>query len=79
MCDKMTFGLMNAGATFQRAMDIAFVGERDKFVVIYLDDITVFSQSDDEHLKHLKQTFSKMQKIWFIFESKEVTFCCRGR
>ena len=41
MYDKMPFGLMNAGATFQRAMDIAFVAERDKFVVIYLDDITV--------------------------------------
>ena len=43
MYDKMPFGLMNAGATFQRAMDIAFVGEKDKFIVIYLDDITVFS------------------------------------
>ena len=50
MYDKMPFGLMNAGDTFQRAMDIAFVGERDKFVVIYLDDITFFSQSYDEHL-----------------------------
>ena len=46
MYDKIPFGLMNAGETFQRAMDIAFVGERDKFVVIYLDDITDFSQSD---------------------------------
>ena len=59
MYDKMPFGLMNAGATFQRAMDIAFVREKDKFVVIYLDDITVFSQSNDEHLKHLKHTFLK--------------------
>ena len=33
---------MNAGATFQRTMDIAFVGEKDKFVIIYLDDITVY-------------------------------------
>ena len=57
MYEKMPFRLMNAGATFQRAMDIAFVGERDKFVVTYLGDITVFSQSDDEHLKHIKQTF----------------------
>ena len=51
---KMPFGLMNAGATFQRAMDIAFAEEKDKFVVIYLDDITVFSKSDLEHLKHLR-------------------------
>ena len=40
---KIPFGLMNTGATFQRAMDIEFVGERDKFVVIYLDEIVSFS------------------------------------
>jgi hypothetical protein len=42
MYAKMPFGLMNAGATFQRAMDIAVAKERAKFVVIYSDDITVF-------------------------------------
>ena len=50
MYDKMLVGLMNAGATFQRAMDIDFVGEKDKFMVIYLDDITIFFKSDEEHL-----------------------------
>lgn len=38
---KMPFGLINAGATFKRAMDIAFKGLVNKSVVIYLDDITV--------------------------------------
>jgi hypothetical protein len=47
---KMPFGLMNARATFQRAMDIAFVEESGNFIVIYLDDVTMFSRSDDEHL-----------------------------
>jgi hypothetical protein len=45
MYAKMPFSLMNAGETFQRAMDIAFIGEKDNFVVIYLDDITMYSQS----------------------------------
>jgi hypothetical protein len=54
MYSRMPFGLMNAGATFQRAMDIAFVGEKDKFVVIYLDEIIVFSIFDEEHLHHLR-------------------------
>ena len=59
MYSKMLFGLMNAGATFQRAMDITFVGEKDKFVLIYLDDITVYSRSHQNHLQHLKKVFLK--------------------
>ena len=70
MYDKMPFGLMNVGATFQRAMEIDFVGERDKFVVIYLHDITVFSQSEDEHLKHLKQNFLKCRKYGLSLNPK---------
>jgi hypothetical protein len=46
MYDKIPFGLMNAGDTFQRAMDIVFVSERDKFVIIYLNDLMVFSNTD---------------------------------
>jgi hypothetical protein len=54
MYEKIPFGLMNDGETFQRAMNIAFIGEKDKFIVIYLDDIIVFSTYDDKHLQHLK-------------------------
>ena len=74
MYDKMPFVLMNVGTTFQRAIDIAFVGERDKFVVIYLNDITVFSQFDDEHLKHLKQTFLKCRKYGMSLNPKNSHF-----
>jgi hypothetical protein len=52
MYKKMPFGMMNVGATFQRAMAIDFVGENYKLMVIYLDDITILSKSDDEHLQH---------------------------
>jgi ribonuclease HI len=74
MYDKMPFGLMNAGATFQRAMDIAFIGERDKFVVIYLDDLTVFSKSDEDHIIHLKQTFEKCRKYGLSLNPKKSHF-----
>ena len=56
---KMPFGLMNAGATFQRAMDIAFSEEIGYFIVIYLDEITIYSKTDEEHLKHLRKVFEK--------------------
>lgn len=51
---NMPFGLINAGATFQRAMDIAFKGLVNKSVVIYLDDITVYSKKCSNHLRDLK-------------------------
>jgi hypothetical protein len=46
MYSKMPFGLMNVGEMFQRAMDIDFSHEKDKFIVIYLHDIIVYSVSD---------------------------------
>eukprot|EP00253_Pinus_taeda_P028803 PITA_28803 len=63
MYSKIPFVLMNAGATFQRAMDIAFVGEKDKFFLIYLDDITVYSSSHQDHLQHLRKVFLKCVRI----------------
>ena len=42
--DKMPFELINARATFQWAMDIAFRGLLNRSVVVYLDDITVYSK-----------------------------------
>jgi hypothetical protein len=40
-------------------MDITFIIERDRFVVIYLYDLIMFSKSDEDHLIHLQQTFEK--------------------
>ena len=54
MYQNMPFRLINARETFQRAMDIAFIGEKDKFIVIYLDDMKMFSTSDEDHSKHLR-------------------------
>jgi hypothetical protein len=59
MYAKIPFGLMNTGATFQRAMDTAFTGEKDKFLVIYLDGITILSRYEKEHCYHLRKVFLK--------------------
>jgi hypothetical protein len=55
-------------------MDITFVFERDKFVVIYLDDLTVFSNSDVKHLVHLRQTFGKCRKFGLSLNPKNSHF-----
>jgi ribonuclease HI len=77
MYAKMPFGLMNAGATFQRAMDIAFIGEKDQFVVIYLDDITVFSKTDKEHCCHLRKVFMKCRRYGLSLNPKKSLFAMK--
>ena len=57
---RIPFDLINVGATFQRAMDIAFQGLIDHHVVVYLDDVTIFSKKKEDHAFHLKQTFRSL-------------------
>jgi hypothetical protein len=63
MYAKIPFGLMNDGDTFERVMDIEFDEEKDQFIMIYLDDITVYSDSDEQHLGHVKKVFQKCRKL----------------
>ena len=56
---KMPFRLNNARATFQRAMDITFTGLLNRFVVVYLDDIMVYSKIREENIPHLKAIFER--------------------
>ena len=74
MYSKMPFGLMNVGATFQRAMDIAFSEENDNFVVIYLDDITMYSKIDEKYLQHLERVFLKCIKFGISLNPKKSNF-----
>jgi hypothetical protein len=71
---KIPFGLMNVGATFQREMDISFVDELGRFIVIYLDDVTVYSKSDEEHLRHLRRVFEKCRKFGISLNPKKTLF-----
>ena len=49
----LSFGLTNAPATFQAVMNDIFRPYLGKFVLVYLDDILVFSKSPEEHAEHL--------------------------
>jgi hypothetical protein len=49
----MTFGLTNTLAHFMYLMNSVFMEELDKFVVVFIDDILVFSKSKKEHEEHL--------------------------
>ncbi|GBG61300.1 hypothetical protein CBR_g19833 [Chara braunii] len=57
----MPFGLTNAPVTFQVAMTTEFRNLLDHTVLIYLDDILVYSQSLDEHLEHLRDVLERLR------------------
>jgi hypothetical protein len=59
---RMPFGLLNAGATFQRAMDFAFHKLMGKIIKIYQDDLIVFSKERFDHISHLRQVFERCRK-----------------
>jgi hypothetical protein len=50
----MTFGLMNASAHFMYLMNSVFMPEFDKFVIVFIDDILIYSRSMEEHEEHLQ-------------------------
>ena len=58
----MPQGLCNAPATFQRAMDVILDNLKLSCVLVYLDDINVFSQTFGDHLEHLEEVFRQLLK-----------------
>jgi hypothetical protein len=58
----MPFGLCNAPSTFQREMNTLFKDVLYEFVLVYLDDIIVFSKTRDEHIRHLRIVFDLLTK-----------------
>lgn len=78
---RMPFGLKTAGASFSRAMNLAMDEERTDFMIVYLDDILIASNSLEEHMEHLELTFKKLKEKGFKlnkekcqFMKKEITF-----
>ena len=58
----MPFGLCNAPSTFQRLMNKVFTKEINSFTLVYLDDISVYSRSVEEHWDHLRQALEKLRR-----------------
>ena len=77
---RMPFGLSNAGATFQRAMDYAFRGLIGKIIEIYQDDLTMFSKDEASHIKHLRQVFERCREFGISLNpSKSVFWVTEGK
>ena len=55
-------------------MDIAFANEKNVFLVTYLDDLTIFSKSNEDHLHHLRIVFQKCRKFGISLNPKKSLF-----
>ena len=58
----MSFGLTNAPAYFMNLMNSVFMEYLDKFVVVFIDDILIYSKSDEEHAQHLRLVLGTLRK-----------------
>jgi hypothetical protein len=58
----MSFGLTNAPAFFMNLMNNVFMDYLDKFVVVFIDDILIYSQSEEEHASHLRMVLQRLRE-----------------
>jgi transcription antitermination factor NusG len=73
----MPFGLTNAPATFQAMMQRVLYDYLDKFVVVYLDDILIYSKDYESHLKQLKMVLDKLRSYKLYAKKDKCEFVKR--
>lgn len=71
---RMPFGLKNAPATFQRVMDNVLRGLQNEKVLVYLDDILIYSTSLQEHIEKLRLVFQRLRDTKFKIQLDKSEF-----
>jgi hypothetical protein len=70
----MSFGLTNAPTYFMYLMNSVFMTELDKFVVVFIDDILIYSKNEEEHAEHLRIVLQRLRDHKLMPSSPNVNF-----
>jgi hypothetical protein len=73
-CLVMPFGLTNAPAVFQHFMNDVFRDLLDSSVLVYIDDILVFSDNIEDHLQHVREVLSRLAKHGLYAKAEKCEF-----
>ncbi|WVZ80143.1 hypothetical protein U9M48_027642 [Paspalum notatum var. saurae] len=73
----MSFGLTNTPAFFMYMMNSVFMNELDKFVVVFIDDILVYSKSEEEHEEHLRTVLTRLREHQLYAKFNKCAFWLR--
>ncbi|GBG91622.1 hypothetical protein CBR_g52656 [Chara braunii] len=73
----MPFGLTNAPATFQTAMNDIFRDILEEYILVYLDDILVYSRTLEDHRRHLRDVLQRLRKHGFYAKLSKCRFAQR--
>jgi hypothetical protein len=58
----MSFGFTNASAFFMYLINLVFMLELDKFVVVFIDDILIYSKNEEEHAQHIRIVLTRLRE-----------------
>lgn len=70
----LPFGLKNAAASFQQLMESVLREFKGKCCMIYIDDVVIYSKSEQEHYQHIQQVFQCLSKAGLTLNLKKCNF-----
>ena len=73
--NRMPFVLINVGENFQRGMNLSFEGLKDRIIIIYLDDLIVFSKKRKDHITDLGKVLQRYKYHGISLNPNKSIFC----
>ena len=78
VCVIIPYGLNNAPSHFQHSMNLLLADLLDKCILVYMDNILIYSKTAEEHVAHVKAVFEHLAaKNWHVKRKSVHCFCLR--